>query len=104
MYSLDLLLRTGCKGCSKMVKIPRLRPFSFYSILIFKLRQGVSSNVNFFISLGLPVATMKIGSDSNTGAKNLYLCPKGLKVLDDIVKTTVKGKPEIKKKVYPTQW
>lgn len=63
----------------------------------------MSSNVKFFISLGLPVATMKIGAD-NTGAKNLYLYLKGLKVLDDVVTTTVKGKPEIKKKVHSTQW
>lgn len=47
---------------------------------------------------------MKIGADSNTGAKNLYLYLKGLKVLDDIVKSTVKGKPEIKKEVHSTQW
>lgn len=64
----------------------------------------MSSNVKFFIPLGLPVATMKIGADNNTGAKNLYLYLKGLKVLDDIVTTTVKGKPEIKKKVHSTQW
>lgn len=67
-------------------------------ILISKLRQGVSSNVKIFISLGLPVATMKIGADNNTEAKNLYFYLKGLKVLDDRVMTTVKGKPELKRK------
>lgn len=43
----------------------------------------MSSNVKFFISLGLPVVTMKIGADNNTGAKNLYFYLKGLKVSDE---------------------
>lgn len=71
MYSLNLLLRTGCKGYSKWcsVKIPRLGLF----FLLHSDIQIVSSNVNCFISLGLPVATMQIGADNNTGAKNLCL-------------------------------
>ncbi|KAI9194037.1 hypothetical protein LWI28_002594 [Acer negundo] len=63
------------------------------------------------MSLGLPVAAT-VNCADNTGAKNLYIISvKGIKgrlnrlpsaCVGDMVMATVKGKPDLRKKVMPT--
>uniref|UniRef100_A0A2K6GC62 60S ribosomal protein L23 n=1 Tax=Propithecus coquereli TaxID=379532 RepID=A0A2K6GC62_PROCO len=78
---------------------------------MLKQGRGGSSRVKFQISLGLLVGAM-INCADNAGAKNLYIISvKGIKgrlnrlptvgVGDMVMATVKKGKPEIRKKVYP---
>ncbi|XP_040819212.1 60S ribosomal protein L23-like [Ochotona curzoniae] len=78
---------------------------------MWKQECGGSSGAKFSISLGVYVGAV-INCVDNTGAKNLYIISvKGIKgrlnrfpaisVGDMVMVTVKKGKPELRKKLYP---
>ncbi|XP_009614476.1 large ribosomal subunit protein uL14-like isoform X3 [Nicotiana tomentosiformis] len=76
-----------------------------------KRGRGGSAGNKFRMSLGLPVAAT-VNCADNTGARNLYIISvKGIKgrlnrlppacVVDMVMATVKKGKPDLRKKVMP---